>query len=251
MAVTIKETYTLPSKGLIYGIEGFNPKITLRSMTAVEEMKRLSTNVDEYQLMSEIIEDCIEGEKPPISVYDMCIGDYEFLLHKLRIVTQGPIYKMVIQCPNCGNIVQSDVDLDKEVVVEFNQEEIDKAMEITLPVTQKKVTLTFQTPRSLDKIKEQANDMRMKKKTNLKYELLFTTMSFIRSVDGKSMDPLMLEEFVKKLPKRDADYIIKKGDELNRKVGFERTVIAKCNQCNYETVTSFRLQPDFFGSYDD
>ena len=55
---TIQENFTLPSKGLIYD-QKFDPTITLRSMTVMEEMKRLSYNASEYKVMSEIIDDCI------------------------------------------------------------------------------------------------------------------------------------------------------------------------------------------------
>ena len=56
--VSIKETFTLPSKGLVYD-EKINPNITLRSMTTMEEMKRLSPSDLEYKTISEIIDDCI------------------------------------------------------------------------------------------------------------------------------------------------------------------------------------------------
>ena len=37
---TITETITLPSHGQLYG-EGFNPEITIRSMSVLDEMHRL------------------------------------------------------------------------------------------------------------------------------------------------------------------------------------------------------------------
>ena len=98
--VTIKETFTLPSKGLIYGQE-INPKVTLRSMTTEDEMIRLSPSDSDYESSCELIDRCIEGEFP-IKTYDLCLGDYQFLLTKLWLVTYGSEYKVVIQCPNCG-----------------------------------------------------------------------------------------------------------------------------------------------------
>ena len=81
MKATIVENYTLPSKGLIYKTP-INPEITIRSMTLAEEMRRLQISEDLYRPMSEVIDDCIES-KLPMSSYDMCLGDYHFLLHKL------------------------------------------------------------------------------------------------------------------------------------------------------------------------
>lgn len=110
MDTTIYESFILPSKGLIYE-EKIDPNISLRSMTTMEEMKRLSPTDMPYKVMSDIIEACME-EKPPIHVYDMCLGDYQFLLHKIRIVTYGPEYKMAVRCPECKAVTESIANLE-------------------------------------------------------------------------------------------------------------------------------------------
>ena len=69
---TIMEGYTLPSKGKIYS-ENVNPLIELRSMTAREEMRRLSPSSTPLKTLADIIEDCCI-EKPAIHVYDMSLG---------------------------------------------------------------------------------------------------------------------------------------------------------------------------------
>jgi wobble nucleotide-excising tRNase len=43
----------------------------------------------------------------------MALGDYEFLLHKLRIVTYGPEYKMALTCPYCGKEFETTADLEQ------------------------------------------------------------------------------------------------------------------------------------------
>lgn len=243
-ATTIQEKFTLPSKGLLYA-EKFNPMVTLRSMTTEEEMKRLSYNDLEYENMAQIIDACIL-EDLPISSYDMCLGDYQFLLHKLRVVTYGSEYKMVIQCPNCDEVVSSSVNLDYEVVHEFDEEKgLDN--EIVLPESGKHVRLSLQTPRMIDKVKQDAKDMRKKTKLNVNYEFMFTVMSLINKVDNKTLNDMAKEKFVRELPMKDTLYILNKGDELNGKVGLDTTVVAKCPNCGYEVVTNFRIQSEFFG----
>ena len=249
--VTIKETYTLPSLGKLYGIEGFNPKVTLRSMTTMEEMKRLSYTEDEFKLMSEIIDDCIL-EEMPISSYDMVLGDYEFLLHKLRIVTYGKDYKMQDTCPNCNKHTVVSVNLDDVEVHEFNEEEILNARTITLPLSKKKITLAFQTPRTVDLIKEKANNLRKKTKDqHTNYEFMYRVISYISEVDGQEKSDDELEQMVRKMQMKDIYYILDKGAELGRKVGLDNEVIAKCENCNYEFVTRFQYQPSFFRPYID
>lgn len=243
--VTIQESYTLPSKGKLYDVE-FNPTVTLRSMTTAEEMKRLSYSTSEYKLLSEIIDDCIL-EDLPISVYDMCLGDYQFLLHKLRTVTYGPDYRMVITCPNCNETTFSNVNLDDIPVYEYD-ESLNEARELILPLSKTKIQLSFQTPRMLDNIKERAKEQKRKSKASgLNYEILYTAMSLISKVDGVSLDDIRLEEFVRKLPLKELALIIQEGDKLNRKVGLDTSVIAKCENCGYEVITQFRFQSEFFG----
>ena len=245
--ITIQESYTLPSNGLIYD-KKFNPTITLRSMTTEEEMRRLSRSESEYKTMASIIDSCIV-EKLPISVYDMCIGDYQFLLHKIRVVTYGSNYKLLIQCPHCGELSNSSVDLDTLEVLSLTEETLeDLHREITLPVSKRKITLSFQTPRMLDNVKERAKEQKKKTKlTNVNFEILFTAMSLIGKVDGLEMDDIRLEQLVRKLPLKDLYYIIQEGDKLNRKVGLDTSVVVTCENCGLEVQDQFRIQPNFFG----
>ena len=64
---TIGETTELPSKGVIYG-NGIPAQIELRSMTARDEMKRLSPSSSQFKTLADIIEGCMI-EKPSVHVY--------------------------------------------------------------------------------------------------------------------------------------------------------------------------------------
>lgn len=248
MAITVQETFTLPSKGKLYS-QDIPEKVLLRSMTTEDEMARLSPSEGEYDVICRTIDDCIVGDFP-ISSYDMCLGDYQYLLTKLQLVSYGKEYKTVMQCPNCNDVVRATVNLDEIEVFTFDEENPPETT-FELPVSKKKVTLSFQTPRMLDAIKEKAKKKRRETKTNHNFELMYSAMSLISAVDGKEMNEMNLETFVKKLPVKDVYFIINKGDELNGKVGLDNSVIAKCSNCNYQVVTKFRLEPKFFGPQND
>ena len=96
---SIAEEYVLPSRGKVYS-QNVNPNVKIRSMTTEEEMKRLAPSDKTYKNLCEIIDDCLV-ENPGISSYDMCLADYQFLLHKLRVVTYGPDYPITSKCPFC------------------------------------------------------------------------------------------------------------------------------------------------------
>lgn len=248
MESTIYESFTLPSKGMIYDTE-INPQITLRSMTTLEEMKRLSPTDTPYKVMSDIIEDCMK-DKPAIKVYNMSLGDYQFLLHKLRIVTYGPDYKMLIKCKHCGEVNESIGDLESLPVNEWSKELIDKKT-ITLPKTQKEIELRFQTPRDLDQIAYRAKELKKRTKQNIDYSVMFTLMSLIAKVDGAVLGQVDLEEFVKRLPNRDANYLLNKASELNREVGLDNVITLKCSHCGAEMEAPFRITSEFFGPTTD
>lgn len=241
---TIWESFTLPSKGMVYGRD-INPNISLRSMTTLEEMKRLSPTDMPYKVMSDIIEDCMK-EKPDIHVYDMCLGDYQFLLHKLRIVTYGPEYKMLIQCKKCNAINSSIGNLESLAINEWSPS-LKLDTEITLPRSSRVINLKLQTPRDLDWIPNRTKDLKRKSKSNIDYSIMFTLMSVIDKVDGAKLSEIELENFIKKLQNKDANYIMNKAKELNQAIGLDNMISVKCSECGAEMIAPFRITSEFFG----
>ena len=246
---TIWEEFELPSKGLIYD-KTINPNIKLRSMTTAEEMKRLSHTETPYKVMSDIIEDCMQ-DKPKIHVCDLSLGDYQFLLHKLRIVTYGTEYKMMSTCPFCDftSLITSNLD---DIKVSTWNDSIKEKKVIKLPVSNFVIELNFQTPHDLDLIAYKTKEMRKEKKTNIDYSVLFTLMSLIKSVDGNQfLNQDILKDFVMNLPARDATYILNKATELNKQVGLDTNIKVTCPNCGREFNAPFRITAEFFGPTED
>ena len=242
---TISESYLLPSKGLIYD-KPIDPNFTVRSMTTSEEMKRLSPTDTPYRVMSEIIEECLV-KKLEIPVYDLCVGDYQFLLHKLRIVTYGPEYKMAIQCPNCNEVTVSKINLENLSVTEY-EESIQESMKIHLPQSDKKIELVIQTPRSIEEVSTRTKEIKKRMKDSIiDPSFLVTLQSIIKTVDGQVLTPTALEAFVRKLPMKDANILLQAAKKLNGKVGLDTEIVAKCGSCGYDVVTTFRFTSEFFG----
>lgn len=243
---TLTETYTLPSKGLIYK-EKIDPEITLRSMTTAEEMKRLSHTDAPYRKIAGIIDDCMI-DKCKISSYDMCLGDYQFLLHKLRVVTYGKSYKLSLTCPYCGNIQTKEMNLDELKVLEC-PDDIEKYFDITLPVTGKRIKLKFQTPRSLDLIARKQREFKERAELDSTVDMsyLYLVESLIDEVEGERLDSVMLESFVRSLPMKDTNLIIKTSDKINNLVGIDATIREVCSRCGVPYYTTFPFTSEFFG----
>jgi hypothetical protein len=245
---TIQEKCVLPSKGLLY--EGIPEEVTLRSMTTEEEMRRLSQSGSTYQKMCDIIDSCII-ETLPISSYDMCIGDYQQLLYKLRTVTYGSTCVNTSICPYCGNVKDINIDLDNLKNIEFNGLE-ESDLEFDLPRCKSHIKLTWQTPRMLDEVDKEVEDFNKKYPENkLNVTMLFTLKHCIVEIDGKHFDPIKKDMFLKKLLMADTNLLMRKIIKLNSKVGVDSSIIETCPSCGREYSTTFRISSEFFGPTKD
>ena len=243
---TIMEGYELPSKGKIYLDKTVNPHIELRSMTAREEMRRLSPSSTPLKTLADIIEDCCI-EKPAIHVYDMSLGDYEFLLHKLRIVTYGEDYKVALRCPQCGELIEAITKLGQLDVKDFNEEEIRNFQTFTLPKSGHTITLNFQSPRILEEAEVKVKDMKRRyKNSTIDFETLVRLLVNIDLVDGEKKAEHVLENIVTGLPAVDMQKILNNIDKLNKQIGLDNVLYLTCPKCGEEVTTFFRFGPEFF-----
>lgn len=242
---TIAEEFTLPSKGKVYS-QDVNPNIKIRSMTTEEEMKRLGHSPYIYKMFSNIIDDCLV-EKPNISTYDMCIGDYQFLLYKLRSVTYGPDYEVATMCPHCGNTNTIKVNLDKLKTNSF-EDSMKKYMEFELPVSKKLIKLKLQTPRMLDEVNRKTKELQ-EHSSNIDSEpaILFNVVSLIETVDGQVLSEQKLENFVRKLPMKDTNFILQNSKKLITSMGIDVIIKHTCDHCHNEFSFQLPITGEFFG----
>lgn len=250
---TISEHFTLPSHGLVYE-ETVNPEITLRSMTVREEMRRLAPSSDGsvYRNMAEIIDSCLVGEKPGISCYDMCIGDYQFLMHKLRIVSFGNEYKIEVRCPLCGERDEYVVNLEDLELIELTEFDKKEWLKLKLPVCGKVVELNITTPRLLDDIEKEVTRVRKQYKkqnkdmSDIDWHLLYQLVYAIKTVDGIKLSMAQKETFCDSLVAKDYNSIINRLKELDDKVGLGANLDLTCKGCGFEMSTPFRVTSEFY-----
>jgi predicted RNA-binding Zn-ribbon protein involved in translation (DUF1610 family) len=242
---TIMEGYELPSKGKIY-TETLDPHIELRSMTARDEMKRLSPSSTPLKTLADIIEGCCI-EKPAVHVYDMSLGDYEFLLHKLRIVTYGEDYKVSLRCPECGEIIETIAKLGQLEVKEFDEDEVRNLQTFTLPKCGRSITLNFLSPRMVEEMEVQVKDRKRRyKNATIDFETLVKLLVNIDLVDGEKKPEHELENIITNLPALDLQKILNNIDKLNQKIGLDNILYLTCPKCGEEVTTFFRFGPEFF-----
>lgn len=246
---TITGTYTLPSLGKVYS-GNVNPDVTIRSMVTADEQKRLNPSDRPYKVMANIIDDCMI-DKPNISAYDMCLGDYQYLLHKLRVVTYGTDYTLSTTCPWCGSVNEDTINLD-EMGVSIYSDEIKELFELDLPRSKKHITLKMQTPRILDDITVRAKELRKRYSSEAgDSAFLLNIQSVIDTIDGKRMDAVQLEDFVRKLPMMDTNKIANTVDKINNAIGLNTGLECTCDVCGLDYTSPFRVTSEFFRPTND
>lgn len=245
-AYTVGEGYDLPSGGKIYD-KPINPHIELRSMTARDEMKRLNPTTTPLKSLADMIEGCIVGEKPAIHVYDMCLGDYDYLLHQLRIVTYGPDFKLTVRCPDCEKWFDATANLETLALKDFDESAFENLRSFNLPKSGKSVTLKFLTPRLMDEIDAKVKDMRRKlKASGMDFNAYAKLITCIDLIDGNKLGILDLENTINSLPAADMIHILNNIDKLNQCIGLDNDFVLDCPECGGEVHTSFRYGPEFF-----
>ena len=224
---TIANEFTLPSEGKVYE-QKVNPMFKLRSMTTADEMKRLNHSDRPYKAMSDIIDGCVV-EGLGISAYDLCVADYQFMLHKLRIVTYGSEYKLSSICPYCGTENDGKINLEDMEIVPFDEEIYNKYVEFELPVCKKTIRLKMQTPRILDNITLKTKDHKRKTTASSQdLNFLFTIESMIDKIDGSRPEEFKIIPFIEKLSMRDTNYILQCAKKLNSFFGINSDIHNVC-----------------------
>lgn len=243
---SIAEEFRLPSQGKVYSVN-VKPAGKIRSMTTQEEMKRLAPAERAYKNICEVIDDCIV-EDIGISAYDMCLADYQYLLHRLRVCTYGSEYTVSSRCPFCGTESDRKFDLTDLEVRYYDNDNFATLSEFILPKTQKKIKLKMQTPRIVDDINERAKELKRKSRgTSGESAFLFTVESLIDTVNGDKLDPIKKEDFVRNLPMMDTNYILKSAQKLVESFGVDTVIKCECPVCGLDYNGSFRITSEFFG----
>lgn len=240
---TNAEYFTLPSRGKVYDTMVV-PEVQLKSMTTRHEMMRLSPSNDVYRNFCDIIDDCIVNPIG-ISAYDLCLGDYQFLMYKLRTITYGSTVPVEVTCPHCHTRHEIIYNLDELEVLPFD-EEVNKYKTFTLPNCHKEISLKLLTPRVLDNTTRKVIEMNNKISSNVDQTLLYTIMNAIDTVDGKKPDIIDFPTWVSNLSMLDTNTILAYMNEFNAAIGLDASKEVVCEKCGHTAKIPFKVTEEFF-----
>jgi hypothetical protein len=245
------ELVSLPTRGYLYKDVTNDADILergsvrVRPMTVNEE-KILNTPrlVKSGQALDMIFRNCIKSSIDP---GELTSSDRVYLMLWLRSVSYGNIYKFWIQSqdPSSQGKFQTQVDLSKHPITEFEDPNIREPFEVVLPASKMKVQ--FRLPRGKDEIEIMRLQNEEKQTLGaIDQSSVYRLMNVITRIelpDGSEVDKKMYAKVISSWIARDAGTLRNKLVEVD--CGIQDIKVSD-PRTGYEFETSIPITEDFF-----
>ena len=238
---SFQETYTLPSKGLIY--DNIPSEVTIRSMTTFEEKMRLGSQgfyTKICNILNRVVTDPEEFDAKELALFD-----FYFLMYKMRSVSYGSNYNVSIKCPHCGKTVSLKVDLD-ELKVNYLSEEQKEPFTIgPLPRTGDLIGCKHLRVKDQIWIEKRGEEILSKSKDYIgDPEYILRMASWIKTVNGEPIHDT--EGYIMKLTAMDSAYLTQKYNEKSTNIGLDILVEKECPSCGENISFGLPFTSEFF-----
>lgn len=213
----------LPSECRAYKLIDPAAPVTIRPLT-FEDEKSMLTGGKGADPVNIVLQRCVSN----VSVGDLLPMDKMFLLLKLREISYGDDYTVMLLCPECNGENEITVKLS-DLTVNPVPDDFTGVEEVFLKGIKKKVTIRL--PRVKDeRYITSLDDI----ETNL--------WRFVSAIE-KYTDPAVIAQVIKKLPVRDIKTIMA---ALKTDYGVERKVKLDCRHCKAVSVVDLPISENFF-----
>lgn len=239
----ITETYTLPSRGRLYG-EDYPSEVTIRSMTTFEEKMRLGSQ-GFIRTMCNLL-NAVVVEPEGFSAEDLTLFDFYFLIYKMRVVSYGPEYRVVVTCPVCKKKTTIKVNLD-ELKVNYLPDDAVEPFKIgPLPRTGDMLYCKHQRVRDLINIERKSKEILDK---SPEYQgdpsYILNIVSEIYAIGEEEKLPYEIEMYVEDMPAMDSAYLDQKYRAETSELGLSTECEGTCS-CGEELVFNLPFTGEFF-----
>ena len=245
-SIKTQDTFTLPSKGLLYDeAEGIPSSITLRRMTTKEDKIRIR-NIGEDKIRREILKACTLDKG--VDIGKLKLADANFLLFRLRVLSLlDDIYKVQIICPSCGTAYMHEVHLSEVPVEYFTKKKLND-MEMELPLSKTKIEFKYPSLDDMIKMGDKLRDYFEKFPNADKAEAIYTTsaMLYVKRINGETMISEELEDFLDNMDIIDNRYFRQKLIQLDDMYGFDSEIACSCPQCHTPTTHGLPITGELF-----
>ena len=241
-----QETYTLPSKGLLYKPEDNIPaSITLRRMTTKEDKLRLrNTNV--FQTRRDILQACIMEQG--VDVNKMAVEDVNFLLFRLRTISLlDDMYKVQCTCPHCDTTFIHEFKLSDVPVNYLNKKDL-SLYKVELPVSKQKIDFKAPTLANMISTNESYMDYitQFPDADRVGYLYDKSNLMYVDRVNDHKLIDVEKEEWFDSLDILDSRAISNIVRSLESLFGFDENIKAQCPNCKREVIHGLPLTRELF-----
>ena len=241
-----QETFTLPSKGLLYTEEDKIPaSITLRRMTTKEDKMRLR-NQSEFTIRRDILQACIMNED--VDAGKLKLIDANLLLFRLRSISLlSDQYKVHCRCPLCGAEFINELNLSDIPIKYMDKKKLD-LFSVVLPISQYKINLKLPSLNESIKSGEDFNEYvkAFPDADHEDYLYTSTTSMYIKDINGNRLMKEELPNFLDNLDILDSRELMDRVSELQELYGFEDDIIAQCPACHQDVHHGLPITSELF-----
>ena len=234
----IKESLILPSQGYPYKGKLEGTSIMVRPLTTKAYKDFLISGGEEG--VTNLVDSCLVDS--PIKAEDLVYQDELAIYLKIRSMSLGsniPVYSV---CPGCGEKNVETWDLMQLDCSYLYMDEY--PITVTLPESQKKVSIRIPTAKSQRIAREEAQKRATKFDKKLADFLSSFQIASVLHVDGVG-DIVQRADWYTELPLRDAVYI----DQVLAKIqdfGIHTTRETECKSCKRKYTVPLQVTSDFF-----
>lgn len=244
--IKAQETYTLPSKGLVYSSEDkIGPSITLRRMTTKEDKIRLRS-APEDQIRKDLLQACILDEN--VDAGKLKLMDANFLLFRLRSLSLlDDTYKVACRCRNCGTEFVHEVNL-LDVPVKYLTEDDLEYLHIELPISQAQIDFKYPSLNDIIKRSQEMSEYFDNFPNADRGEYLYTLSAtlYLDKVNGHTLLNEEVGDYIDNLDILDSRALSNVVDILDSQFGFQNELKAKCPNCKEDVTHGLPITRELF-----
>jgi hypothetical protein len=239
-----EQTFTLPSRGLLYGDKLPGGTVSLRPMTVREERILFNTAKDQLGTLNRVIGACLCTKALPLDEY--LIPDKFYMLLMLRVISfpNGEIYEYGLSCPYCSTEFNASADIREDFPTVVLTEEDTEPFKVTLPMCGSALELRYL--RGADE-KDIERYTRQAFKSSMGDEdpgYVYRMAKRIVTIDGVEVKPIEAMTFCERLLSGDSCAITEAIEEHD--FGVNLNISKTCPNCQREVEQMIPFTANFF-----
>ena len=219
----VSQVVDLPSRGKFYSDIG---EVVVNPLTFEEEERILNSRGQGGDIINLILEKCVNGIKVP----ELLHIDKLFLLMKVREVSYGTEYKFNLACPSCGEEIKTEIDVAKDLNVNYVPEDFEDPRIVKLPKLGVEALVRF--PRNREEM--YITDASLLSKNLYR---------FVVSLDGME-DPVFVSKAIKRMHIVDVKSIA--NEVAKGEFGLDPRFMFECPSCGHHAMMEVPLDATFF-----